>query len=97
MSLFGNSRGIAIQDKQAMGNHRQVWRTKRRNILAVLTKVHWGRWSVKGVVASNWVSCCWARRKIFLLSVGMCEVGRFVVGCGEAAVASSECLRAFPS
>lgn len=28
----GNSRGIASQDKQTLGNHRQVWKPKGRNL-----------------------------------------------------------------
>ena len=30
MCLFGNNKGIAIQDVQAMANQRQVWKSKKR-------------------------------------------------------------------
>lgn len=43
MSLFGNSKGIVTQDKQAMVNHRQVWRSIREGqlLLGFRGKLEW--------------------------------------------------------
>lgn len=65
--LFGNFRGIAIQDKLVMVNRRQVWRAKGRGTFfyrdregvwkaCYKQKICWSEFWVESVVAFHWLS-----------------------------------------
>ena len=80
MSLFRNSKGITMQDKQTMANHRQVQRTAEKGLhlrgkeevgrgrfrqFRVATASHWVSMAV-----SDWQGYCWARRNSSFLLLG---------------------------
>ena len=96
MSLFRNSRGIAIRVKQTMVKHRQVWRTKEGRILLqgevrsweglFLNKVHWRRVWVQGCGYFSLAELLW-----FLIGcvvAGVCKLSFFPLGNARLANSS---------